>query len=52
MYKNTAHATVELMMVRLMQLQFDLIHAQAIAHLPAFVMVLGCLLKVPIEHEY
>lgn len=52
MYKNTAHATVELMMVRLMQLQFDLIHAQAIAHLPAFVMVLGCLHKVPIEHEY
>ena len=40
------------MMDHLMQLQFDLIHAQAMAHLPAYAMVLGCLLKVPIKHEY
>ena len=32
------------------QLQFDLIQAQTMAHLPAFAMVFDCLLKVPISH--
>ena len=39
-----------LKLITLSQLQFDLIQAQAMAHLQVFAMVLGCLLKVTMRH--
>ena len=55
MFVAYAHATKKKLEVDLThdgpsQLQFDLIQAQTMAHLPAFAMVFGCLLKIPISH--
>ena len=55
MFVAYAHATKKKLEVDLThdgpsQLQFDLIQAQTMAHLPAFAMIFGCLLKIPISH--
>ena len=53
MFVAYAHATknkVYLTHDESSQLQFDLIQAQTMAHLPAFAMFFGCLLKIPISH--
>ena len=53
MFVAYAHATknkVYLTHDESSQLQFDLIQAQTMAHLPAFAMAFGCLLKIPISH--